>query len=185
VKVARGVEKLSDGVTHAPVFLIRSLLRELPAFYLDECAGRFGELMDAKRFYHTMAASYASRRDLRTTPTRIARAENFQKCYQRLIDRAEGSYEEVLTELRERAAVINYEHRITGNAVINAVEQLVALKDEARRCDVQAAIDRFIESQVLIPGRWRPIYGKLDEDSRLARLLRVMQAQLEECKETV
>src|SRR5439155_21879396 len=33
IKVARGMEKLSDGITHKPVFLIRNLLRELPAFY--------------------------------------------------------------------------------------------------------------------------------------------------------
>ncbi len=31
VKVHRGIEKLSDGFTHSPVFLIRNLLRELPA----------------------------------------------------------------------------------------------------------------------------------------------------------
>src|SRR5918993_24669 len=42
VKVARGMKKVSDGITHAPVFLIRSLLRELPAFYVDECGGELG-----------------------------------------------------------------------------------------------------------------------------------------------
>jgi uncharacterized protein YdiU (UPF0061 family) len=186
VKVARGVEKLSDGITHAPVFLIRNLLRELPAFYLDECGGRMGQWMDAKRFYHVMAASYASRRDLRMTPTRIARAENFQKCYQRLIDRAEGSFEEVLGELRERSAIINYEHRITGNAIIFAVEQMVAMKDEVRASDVQAAMDRFIGSQILLPGEWRPLTDdEISDDSVRATLLRAMQQQVEECNETV
>ena len=186
VKVARGTERLPDGITHAPVFLIRNLLRELPAFYLDECGGRFGELMDSRRFYRTMAASYASRRDLRMTPTRIARAENFQKCYQRLIERAEGSYEEVLTELRDRAAVINYEQRITGNAIINAVERIVSMRPELRASDVRAAMGRFIESQVLIPGQWQPLADdELSGEAARGKLLRAMQDQIEECKETV
>ena len=31
LKVSKGIEKLPDGFTHKPVFLIRSLLRQLPA----------------------------------------------------------------------------------------------------------------------------------------------------------
>src|SRR5688572_1907469 len=62
IKVARGMQKLPDGVTHAPVFLIRSILRELPAFYADECGGKLGAVMEPQRFCRTMAASYASRR---------------------------------------------------------------------------------------------------------------------------
>src|SRR5439155_11766848 len=95
IKVARGTQKVPDGITHPPVFLIRSLLRELPAFYVQECGSKFGDLIDAERFYQTMAASYASRRDLRLTATRIARAANFQKCYQRRIAAA-GDYDVVL-----------------------------------------------------------------------------------------
>jgi hypothetical protein len=186
VKVARGMEKLSDGVTHKPVFLIRNLLRELPAFYIEQCGSRFGELMDPQQFCRTMAASYASRRDLRMTPARAARAINFQKCYQRLIERAEGSYEEVLAELRDRSTVINYEHRITGNGVIDAVAQVLELQADVKRSDMQAAMDRFIESQVLIPGAWRAIeVQELDEDTMRSRVLRAIQSQVEDCKETV
>jgi uncharacterized protein YdiU (UPF0061 family) len=185
IKVARGMEKLSDGITHKPVFLIRNLLRELPAFYMDECGAKIGELMDPQRFCQTMAASYASRRDLRLTPTRIARARNFQKCYQRLIAAA-GPYEQVLAGVRERASVINYEHRITGNAIINAVEQIVAVKDEIRRSELQAAMDRFITSQILIPGQWLAIEGaEVTGETVRARLLRDMQSQVQECNETV
>src|SRR5207248_10449346 len=102
--------------------------------------------MDPQQFCRTMAASYASRRDLRMTPARAARATNFQKCYQRLIERAEGSYEEIFAELRDRSAVINYEHRITGNGVIDAVARVLELQADVKRSDMQAAMDRFIES---------------------------------------
>jgi uncharacterized protein YdiU (UPF0061 family) len=185
IKVARGMEKLSDGVTHAPVFLIRSLLRELPAFYMDECAGKFGALMDPQRFCRTMAASYASRRDLRMTATRASRAANFQKCYQRLIAAA-GPYDATIAGVRERAAVINYEHRMTGNGVIDAVSKVIEMKDSITRRNIQSAVDRFIESQVLIPGQWRPITpdDRAGEDGR-SQLLRAMQSEVEEAKETI
>jgi uncharacterized protein YdiU (UPF0061 family) len=185
IKVARGMEKLSDGITHKPVFLIRNLLRELPAFYATECGGGIGRLMDPQRFCRTMAASYASRRDLRMTSTRAARAQNFQKCYQRLVAAA-GPYEQVLTQMVQRSSVINYEHRITGNGIVDAVEKLVAMKNEVKRSELQAAMDRFIQSQILIPGQWRQIEEtELAGDSLRARLLRAIQLPVEECKETV
>jgi hypothetical protein len=185
LKVARGIEKLPDGLTHSPVFLIRNLLRELPLFYLMECDARFGAMMSPERFCQTMAASYASQRDLKLTATRIARAKNFQKCYQRLI-RVAGDYEHVLRQIVDRSAVINYEHRMTGNGVIYAVDEIVKHKRELVPGDIQFAMDRFIESQVLIPGEFNPITSlDFEDDSPRSRLVRAMQAGLEECKETI
>ncbi|MEO6434193.1 MAG: hypothetical protein ABIP55_00310, partial [Tepidisphaeraceae bacterium] len=179
IKVARGMAKLSDGINHAPVFLIRNLLRELPAFYMDECGSRLAALMEPQRFCRTMAASYASRRDLRLTPMRRARVENFQKCYQRLLAAA-GVYQDVLPGVRERSAVINYQHRMTGNGVLDAVEKIAAIKDKLRRCDLLAVVGRLIESQVLIPGQWKPIdEAELGDETVRSRLLRAMQSQLE------
>jgi hypothetical protein len=184
-KVARGIEKLNDGVTHSPVFLIRNLLRELPAIYLNEYHAHFGALVDAGRFCRLMAASYASRRDLKLTATRMARAENFQKCYQRLIAAA-GPYETVLRQVVQRSAVINHQNRITGNAIIQVVERIITMQSELAPGDVQAAMDRFIESQVLVPGQCRPIDPEeVNRESASARLLQAMLRELQECNETV
>jgi hypothetical protein len=173
-KVARGMEKVSDGVTHRPVFLIRSLLRQLPAYYVTDGGMKFGALMPAAQFCQIMAASYVSRRDLRLTPARAAKARNFQKCYQRLIAAA-GPYEQVLATIVERTAVINHAHRMTGDGLIWIVEQLLKTKDKIARDELQAAMDAFIESQVLIPGLWRPISGdELVGNSLKARLLRAI-----------
>jgi hypothetical protein len=185
LKVARGMEKLPDGVTHRPVFMIRNLLRELPAFYLDDCDAQPGRLMEPQAFCRTMAASYASRRDMRLTPTRIAHAKNFQHCYQRLVEAA-GAYDEVLASMHERAAVINYENRITGNGVLGAVEKMVAMMNEARRSDFQSAIDRFIQSQVLIPGECKPLESEeIAGSTRRSQLLSAMQTEIEDAREAV
>lgn len=184
-KVARGIEKVSDGVTHRPVFLIRSLLRSLPSYYASDCAARFGALMPPEQFCKMMAASYVSRRDLRMTPTRIALSRNFQKCYQRLIAKA-GPYEEVLKSVVERAAVINHAHRMTGDGLIWIVDEVIKMKDKLPGDELQGAMDAFIESQVLVPGGWRPINpDDLQGNSLKSRLLRAIQEDLEECKETV
>jgi uncharacterized protein YdiU (UPF0061 family) len=185
VKVARGIEKLADGITHSPVFLIRNLLRELPAFYLNECNGEFGKMMEPQRFCQTMAASYASRRDLKMTQTRVARAMNFQKCYQRLAA-VVGRYDQVLKQLVERSAVINYERRMTGNAIINVVNEIATMKDDLSRKELQSAMERFIESQVLIPGQWKPVTAEdLKGTNTKSRLLQAMENELEECKEFI
>ena len=39
-KVSKGIEKLPDGFTHNPVFLIRNLLRLLPAYYVAQKISR-------------------------------------------------------------------------------------------------------------------------------------------------
>ena len=110
---------------------------------------------------------------------------NFQKCYQRLLAAA-GAFDEVLATVRERSAVINYEHRITGNGVIDAVTKLLGMKDDVGGSQIQRTIDRLIASQVLIPAAWHPIAAaELEADSRHARLLRAMHGELEACKETV
>jgi hypothetical protein len=184
-KIARGMEKLSDGVTHSPVFLIRNLLRKLPAYYVNECGSKFGAMMEPDEFCRVMAASYASRRDMRLTAARETLAKNFQKCYQRLIAAA-GPYDQVLKQMAERSAVINFEHRITGNAMIGISARIMEMKEKVGKNDLQAVIDRFVQSQVLNPEQWRPITP--DEtvgSSAKSRLLGAMVQELEDCKETV
>src|SRR5689334_11831399 len=42
-KVSKGIEKRPDGFTHNPVFLIRNLLRLLPAYYVAQTITRFDD----------------------------------------------------------------------------------------------------------------------------------------------
>jgi uncharacterized protein YdiU (UPF0061 family) len=184
-KVARGVEKLPDGITHRPVFLIRSLLRQLPEYYVQACRCEFGATMPPAPFCKIMAASYASRRDLRMTPARESRALHFQQCYQRLLAKA-GPYDVVLRLVRRRSAVLNHERRMTGDAIIHVVDTLMDARGRVSRDELQVVIDRFIESQVLQPGQWRPLEAaELEGPSAKARLLRSIQGALDEHKETV
>jgi hypothetical protein len=78
-------------------------------------------------------------------------AKNFQKCYQRLIAVA-GPYEQVLKQIVERTATINYENRMTGNGVIVAVESIIEMKTKLRRGDLQPRWKRSSNRRCCSPG---------------------------------
>ena len=203
MKIAKGPEKLPDGIDHRPIFLIRSLLRELPRFMVSpkvdvakgevpkaaspsEAAQTGPTLMDPEKFCAIMAASYAGRRDLQITPARAAHAKEFQECYLQLIRAAGGKEEETLRAIADRSAVINNAHRMTGDGMVWIIDEILAVKDRLEWDELQDAMEAFIDSQVLVPGKWKPIPEEDLKSPRLkGRLLRKIEKDLELYKETV
>lgn len=188
-KVQKGVKKLPDGFTHNPVFLIRNLLRLLPAFYVAQSISRADDTsayMPDDIFCRSMAASYVGKKDLQITPARAAQVKGFQECYLRLVAALGCPFDMVLKTLQERSAVINHRHRITGDAVTWIIEEVIAMKGKIRIDGLQEAIDAFIDSQVLIPGKWQPVPAeKLQSNTLKSQLLQKIQENLETYKESI
>ena len=189
LKVSKGIEKLPDGFTHKPVFLIRNLLRQLPAYYAAQTLNRVDDesaYMPDDIFLRIMAASYVGKRDLRLTPSRIGWVKNFQQCYLRLIAALGEPFDELLKTLQERSAIINHRHRLTGDALVVIIEEVIALKGKIKVDGLQEALDAFIDSQVLVPGRWQPVAPEqLKPNTLKSRLLVTIQENLEEYKESI
>ena len=189
LKVSRGIEKLPDGLTHKPLFLIRSLLRQLPAYYVAQTLNRVDDesaYMPDDLFLRVMAASYVGRRDLQLTPSRSAHVKNFQQCYLRLIAALGEPIDESLKIMQERSAIINHRHRLTGDALVYIIEEVIAITGKINVNGLQEALDAFIESQVLIPGRWLPVAPEQLKPKNLkTRLLITIQENLEEYKESI
>jgi uncharacterized protein YdiU (UPF0061 family) len=189
LKISKGIEKVPDGFTHKPVFLIRNLLRLLPAYYVSQAIGKVDEetaYMPDDLFCQIMAASYVPKKDLELTPSRIAHIKNFQECYLKLVLALGEPLDFVLKIIQERSAVINHRHRITGDAVTFIVEEIIAVKGKIKIEGLQDALDAFIESQTLIPGKWRPVpAGELEQNTLKGRLLNKIQQNLEEYKESI
>jgi len=88
--------------------------------------------------------------------------------------------------MQERSAVINHRHRITGDAMVYIIEEVLALKDRIKVDELQEVLEAFIESQVLIPGSWQPIdLDQLKGNSLKNQLLQKFQSSLELNKESV
>jgi uncharacterized protein YdiU (UPF0061 family) len=189
LKISKGIERVPDGFTHKPLFLIRNLLRLLPAYYVAQAITAVDEetaFMPDDIFCQIMAASYVGKRDLQLTPSRISHIKNFQECYLKLVLAVDEPLDTVLKTIQERSAVINHRHRITGDAVTLIVEEIVAMKSKIKIEGLQEALDAFIDSQVLIPGRWRPVPPEQLEGNTLkGRLLMKIQESLEEYKESI
>jgi uncharacterized protein YdiU (UPF0061 family) len=188
LKVSKGTEKVSDGFTHKPVFLIRNLLRLLPAYYVAQAINRVDDesgYMPADIFCKSMAASYVLKRDLELTLARRNQIKNFQRRYLELIAVLSEPFDEVLKTIQERSAIINHRLRITGDAVVYMIEEIIAMKGRKIH-GLQAALDAFIASQVLIPGQWQPVEP---EQLRLrtfeSRLLITIHENLEQYKESI
>jgi len=188
-KVTKGIEKLPDGFTHNPVFLIRNLLRLLPAYYVAQTASRVDDTsayMPDEIFCRIMAASYVGKNDLKPSATTSSHVKDFQECYLRLVAAFGGPFDMVLKTLQERSAVINHRHRITGDAVTWIIEEVIAIKGKIRIDGLQEAIDAFIDSQVLIPGKWQPVPPeKLNSSTLKSQLLQKIQQNLETYKESI
>jgi hypothetical protein len=137
-------------------------------------------------FCRIMAASYAGKRDLTPTPAITAHVKDFQECYLRLVAALGGPFDLVLKTLQDRSAVINHRHRITGDAVTWIIEEVIAMKGKIRIDGLQEALDAFIDSQVLIPGKWQPVPPeKLNSNTLKSQLLQKIQQNLETYKESI
>ncbi|HLM23529.1 MAG TPA: protein adenylyltransferase SelO family protein, partial [Pyrinomonadaceae bacterium] len=188
-KVKKGIEKLPDGLTHSPVFLIRNLLRLLPAYYVAQTISRADDAsayMPDDIFCRIMAASYAGNRDLKPTPSTASHVQRFQQCYLRLVAALGGPFDLVLKTLQDRSAVINHRHRITGDAVTWIIEEVIAMKSKIKVDGLQEALDAFIDSQVLIPGKWQPVPPEqLKSNTLKSQLLQKIHENLETYKESI
>src|SRR4030095_8226887 len=188
-KVSRGIEKLPDGFTHQPVFLIRNLLRQLPAYYVAQTVSSVDDesaYMPDDIFCGIMAASYVEKRDLKLTAARSGDIHNFQHCYLRLIAALGQPFDETLKSVQDRSAIINHRHRLTGDALVMIIEEVIAIKGKIKVSGLQEALDAFIESQVLIPGKWQPVNPeRLKLNKAETKLLVKIKENLEAYKESI
>jgi hypothetical protein len=161
----------------------------LPAYFVAQTISRVDETsayMPDEIFCRIMAASYVGKNDLKLTTARAAQVRAFQESYLRLVAAFGGPFDLVLKTLQERSAVINHRHRITGDAVTWIIEEVIAMKGKIRTDGLQEALDAFIDSQVLIPGRWQPVPPeKLKSNTLKSQLLQKIQQNLEAYKESI
>ena len=142
--------------------------------------------MPAETFCETMAASYINTSDLQLTDSRRQKALRFQEVYRQLIQAAGDKEEEILRSIASRSKVVNYAYRKTGDGLIWVIKETIQLKNRMKREEIQEGLERFIESQVLVPGKWKPIQpAEVAGRSMKAQYLRKIQEVLEMYQELI
>ncbi len=157
-KVNGGPQKVADGITHFPAYIVRNLLRELP--------GRLERLWEEGKPAPRLApgdldkmlrASYADEADVLLTDYRKRQLNRVQELYTRLVSAVPGHPGATLAVLKSRSQVINFSRRLTGDGLVWIMKDALAARKKLPRVTWQSVVDLVIESQVLLPGRWTPL----------------------------
>lgn len=150
-KISGKPEKVPDGVNHPALFNMRSILKALPEYYFKN---GFDHSMSASDFYNNILSSFAKQRDTQQRSKHTQHIENFQKLYKQLIIAAAGSQKpsKVIRGFSERAQILNQETRVTGNALIQIVFELMNQLKKGMPLDrMQPLIDQLVFSHLGFP----------------------------------
>lgn len=190
VKTYKKMTKVADGVNRPAIFNMRNILRELPLYFLEHSQSFSSTHMDAYDFFQIIKTVHMGRKDKRLSERLKKRIQRFQTQYKSLIQKAaqnSGQTENMLAEVTDRAAMINRENRITGNALINIVGEIIYEKKQGLSDEqIQKVIDKFIWEQSLDPDRAesRPNI-RLQGARRSRRLMDTMLRLVEGHKEDI
>ncbi|MGZ5278787.1 MAG: hypothetical protein ACXWC9_02520 [Pseudobdellovibrionaceae bacterium] len=151
-KISGKIEKVADGVNHPPLFNMRLILKDLPAYYQKN--GFENQQMKESEFYKTILSSFAKQRDAQMRAKHVQHIQSFQQLYKQLIVAAAGAQKPsaILRGLSERARLMNREDRITGNALIQIVFEIMAqVKRGMSHMQVQSLIELLVYSHLGLP----------------------------------
>jgi uncharacterized protein YdiU (UPF0061 family) len=153
VKTYRKLGKVADGVHRPAIFNMRLGLAHM-AEYLDGLPHEMVPLVEPDEFFAWILSTQAGRRDRRLTPALRRKISRWQELYLRLVRRVStpATWERTVASLNQRAQQINHSCRITGNALIHLVDEILRFRRRGLSdAEVQSAIEDLITSQTLNP----------------------------------
>ncbi len=186
VKTYKKLKKVADGINRPAIFNMRSISRELPSYWLKQTDPK--SQMPAEEFFRLMLSSQAKGKDARMTERLGKRIRRFQTQYLNLIQKASpSSVKQSLKQLNSRAEIINRADRITGNALINLVDDILSARKKGYSpAQIQRAMDELIRSQCLNPEVTEQFENsKLHLSRRSQELVVQFLTVLDGCKEDI
>ncbi len=138
-KISGTIEKVADGVNHPPLYNVRALLRMMPELY--------GKNFEAQSIFKKILSSFSKNRDARMGEKNKRHLHKFVNLYCELVKAAAGTQkpESILKGLQERAIQLNSDQRITGNALIEMVDEILTEKKKGLPfVQIQKVIDRLV-----------------------------------------
>jgi uncharacterized protein YdiU (UPF0061 family) len=153
VKTYRKMRKVADGVHRPAIFNMRVALSHMSE-YLDGLPMDAVEKVEAEEFFDWVLSSQAGRKDRRLTPRLRRMMAAWQEAYLKVLRRvcSPTTWERTVSMIRKRSALINKESRITGNALIHIVDEILRYRRRGLSdAEIQAAIEELINTQTMNP----------------------------------
>lgn len=151
VKISGTPQKVPDGINHPALFNMRTILKDLPEYLLKNN----NEAMPIEQFFQSILSGFAKSRDLRLSEKYRTKITEFQKVYCQLIKSAADSQSDklLLRGIWLNAQKLNSEHRITGNALIQIVDQILTdrKKGTIDFMSIQKIVDRLVYEHMGFP----------------------------------
>lgn len=153
-KISGKSEKVADGVNHSPLYNIRTVLKTYPGFLSESAQDFSAKFMNENQFFKMILSSYAKSRDARMGEKQRRHIKAFQDIYKEMVVTAAGRNkpETILKGVSVRALKLNSEQRITGNALIEMVDEILTEKKRGLPLvQIQKIVDRLVQEQNGMP----------------------------------
>lgn len=153
VKTHRKLHKVADGIHRPAILNMRSALAHM-ADYLDGLPMELIPPVDAEEFFGWILSNQADYKDRKLTPKLRRAFALWQQRYLRCVRRvaSPGTWDKITATLNRRSGRINHHTRITGNALIHIVDEILRFRRRGLSDrEVQTAIEELIVAQTLNP----------------------------------
>jgi uncharacterized protein YdiU (UPF0061 family) len=153
VKTYRKLHKVADGVHRPAIFNMRVALAKM-ADYIYGLPMEVAPLVEAKEFFGWILSTRASKKDRRLTRNLERQIAKWQECYLKVLRRVStpATWSKTTKVVKDRAVLINHDARITGNALIHIVDEILRCRRRGLTDNqLQKAIDDLINAQTLNP----------------------------------
>jgi uncharacterized protein YdiU (UPF0061 family) len=151
-KISGDIQRVPDGVNHPALFNMRSALKILPEAIVK--SGLENTKLKENDFFEAILSSFAKSKDAKMRTKHLRHIQSFQRLYKLLVKAAANKQkpEMIMPGILERARKLNTEDRITGNALIQIVFEIMAQNKKGMpHSDIQKIIDQLIYNQIGIP----------------------------------
>jgi len=151
MKTYRRLKRVADGVNRPAIFNARAILGYLPSHYLSHLDQWATTLVPGQELFSLMLSDHAEGRDKRLTSRLNTRLRRLQLLYKNVVKKisARNNVGDVLLALSERASPLNRNDRLTGNALIHVVDELLKAR---RRGFSDAAIQEVMTAVIADQG---------------------------------
>lgn len=182
-KVIGKIQKVADGINHPAMFNMRKTIKLLNDHIVELKSDESPAPLD-----HLVLASlsnFAKARDKRVALRQIKSFENLKKALLELYSKLDLNKKQ-LHDLMVRAERLNDSRRITGNALIQLIDQIVQEKRKGLPpSQIQAILDRLILDHLDIPESTASEHHKNIRALVPAELMTRLQKIILECREEI